>query len=92
MAYRIDNAIVKRDKNGRITLIDPENVFGIEDAFIAIKSEDLITIQILINAIMKNEFQKWREIGEIPNKEPLKSLFIRLGYSREDIARLLKEV
>ena len=92
MAYRIDNAIVKRDKNGRITLIDPENVFGKEDAFIAIKSEDLITIQILINAIMKNEFQKWREIGEIPNKEPLKSLFIRLGYSREDIARLLKEV
>ena len=91
MSYRIDNAIIKKERNGRITLIDPENVFGNEDAFIAIKSDDLITIQLLINAIMKNEFQKWREIGEIPNREPLKSLFLRLGYSREDVARLLKE-
>lgn len=91
MAYRIDNAIIKKDRSGRITLIDPENIFDGEDAFIAIKSDDLITIQLLINAIMKNEFQKWREINEIPNKEPLKSLFIRLGYSRKDVARLLKE-
>ena len=35
MAYRIDNAIIKKDRNGKITLIDPENVFGDEDAFIA---------------------------------------------------------
>lgn len=42
MAYRIDNAIVKKDRNGRVTLIDPENVFKDEDAFIAVKSDDLI--------------------------------------------------
>ena len=55
MAYKIDNAIIKKDRNGRVTLIDPENVFGDEDAFIAVKSDDLITIQLLINAIMKND-------------------------------------
>ena len=91
MAYKIDNAIVKKDRTGRITLIDPENVFKDEDAFIAIKSDDLITIQLLINGILKNDFQNWRELGNIPENEPLKSLFVRLGYSKEDISNLLKE-
>lgn len=90
MAYEIDNAIIKKDRTGKLTLIDPENVFGDEDAFIAIKSDDLITIQLLINGIMNNDFQNWRELGAIPDNEPLKSLFVRLGYSREDIAKMLK--
>ena len=91
MAYKIDNAIVKKDRTGRVTLIDPENVFKDEDAFIAIKSDDLITIQLLINSIIKNDFKSWREVGNIPENEPVKSLFVRLGYSKEDIANLLKD-
>lgn len=91
MAYKIDNAIIKKNMNGGITLIDPENVFINEDAFIAIKSDDLITIQLLINGILSNDFTSWRELGTIPENEPLKSLFVRLGYSKEDIANLLKE-
>ena len=91
MAYKIDNAIVKKDRTGKLTLIDPENVFGDEDAFIAVKSDDLITIQLLINAIMKNDFKSWKELGSIPETEPIKSLFVRLGYSKEDIANMLKE-
>ena len=91
MAYKIDNAIVKKDVKGNIILIDPDNVFEEEDAFIAIKSEDLITIQLLINGIMKNDFKSWRELGVIPETEPLKSLFVRLGYSKEDIANMIKE-
>ena len=91
MAYKIDNAIVKRDVNGNIILIDPDNVFEEEDAFIAIRSDDLITIQLLINGIMKNDFKSWRELGTIPETEPLKSLFVRLGYSKEAIANMIKE-
>ena len=91
MAYKIDNAIIKKDRNGRVTLIDPENVCGDEDALIAVKSDDLITIQLLINAIMKNDFKSWKELGSIPETEPIKSLFVRLGYSKEDIANMLKE-
>ena len=86
MAYKIDNAIIKKDRNGRVTLIDPENVFGDEDAFIAVKSDDLITIQLLINAIMKNDFKSWKELGSIPETEPITSLFVRLGYSKEDLS------
>ncbi len=92
MAYKIDNAIIKKDRDGKITLIDPENVFGDEDAFIAVKSDDLITIQLLINAILKNDFKSWRELGVVPETDPLKSIFVRLGYSKEDIANLLKEL
>ncbi len=91
MAYRIDNAIIKKDMTGKISLIDPDNVFENEDAFIAVKSDDLITIQLLINGILKNDFKSWRELGAIPENEPLKSLFVRLGYSKEDIANMLKD-
>jgi hypothetical protein len=90
MSYKIQNAIVKKDRNGKVTLIDPENVFKDEDAFIAIKSDDLITIQLLINSILNNDFKSWRELGVIPDSEPVKTLLPRLGYSRDDIAKLLK--
>lgn len=90
MAYRIENAIIKKDMDGKITLIDPDNVFADEDAFLAIKSDDLITIQLLINGILANDFKNWKELGNIPDNEPLKSLFVRLGYSREDVSKMLK--
>ena len=90
MAYQIDNAIVKKDKNGNLILIDPEGHFRDEDAFIAIKSDDLITIQLLVNAILSNDFKRWRDLGVIPNSDPIKTLLPRLGYSKEDIAQLLK--
>ena len=92
MANKIDNAIIKKDIAGNLTLIDPENVFDEEDAFIAIKSDDLITIQLLINGILKNDFKSWRELGVVPETDPLKSLFVRLGYSKEDMANMLKDL
>lgn len=91
MPYKIDNAILKKDKTGNVTLIDPENVFKDEDAFVVIKSDDLITIQLLINSILHNDFKRWSELGVVPETEPVKSLFVRLGYSKADIASLLKE-
>lgn len=91
MAYKIDNAIIKKDKQGNMTLIDPENYFKDEKAFIAIKSDDLISIQILINCIINNDFKRWKEIPDIKGDETVKSLFVRLGYTKEDIAILLKE-
>ena len=92
MAYKIDNAIVKKDIAGNLTLIDPDNIFEDEDAFIAVKSDDLIPIQLLINGILKNDFKSWRELGVIPENDPLKSILVRLGYSKEDIANLLKDL
>ena len=91
MSYKIDNAIIKKDRLGNITLIDPQGKFQNDDAFVAIKSDDLITIQLLINSILHNDFKRWSELGVVPETEPVKSLFVRLGYSKADIASLLKE-
>ena len=64
MTYKIDNAIVKKDVTGKLTLIDPDNVFA---------------------------DKSWRELGAIPENESLKNLFVRLGYSKEDVANMIKE-
>ena len=91
MAYKIDNAIIKKDSKGNIILIDPEENFKDSNAFVAIKSDDLITIQLLINAILKNDFKNWKEITGFTDKEPIKALFVRLGYTKEQMAEMLKE-
>jgi hypothetical protein len=31
------------------------------------------------------------ELGAIPENESLKNLFVRLGYSKEDVANMIKE-
>ncbi|MDL2246466.1 hypothetical protein LJB96_02495 [Methanobrevibacter sp. OttesenSCG-928-K11] len=91
MAYEIENAIIRKDKDGNLTLIDPGNHFNDKDVFVAIDSDDLITIQLLINSIINNDFKKWRTISKFNDADKIKSLFIRLGYTKEDIAKLLKE-
>lgn len=92
MSYKIDNAIIKKDRLGKITLIDPQRVFENDEAFVAIKSDDLITIQLLINSILNNDFKRWREIRQFSDKDSVKSLFVRLGYTKEDIAAMLNEL
>ena len=91
MPYKLANAIVKKDKDGNLTLIDPENYFEGKEAIIAIDSDDFITLQLLINSIINNDFKKWREIPAFSNEDKVKNLFIKLGYTKEDIANLLKE-
>ncbi len=92
MSYKIDNAIVKKDRMGNVSLIDPNGVFDNEEAFVAIKSDDLITVQLLINSILSNDFKKWREITSFSQRDTVKSLFVRLGYTKEDIAEMLNEL
>ncbi|WP_409200714.1 hypothetical protein [Methanobrevibacter sp. DSM 116169] len=91
MAYKIDNAIIKKDKDGNLTLIDPENHFKNKDVFVAVDSDDLISIQLLANSIINNDFRKWREISNFKDTDKIKNLFIKLGYTKEDIANLLKD-
>jgi hypothetical protein len=92
MAYEIDNAIIRKDKDGNLTLIDPENHFKDKEVFVAVDSDDLITIQLLINSIINNDFKKWRTISKFKDSEKVKSLFIRLGYTKEDMVKLLKDL
>lgn len=91
MPYNLANAIVKKDKNGNLTLVDPENRFSNSEAIIAIDSDDFITLQLLINSIINNDFLRWNEIQNFSKDDKVKSLFRKLGYTKEDIANLLKE-
>ncbi|MDD5959194.1 MAG: hypothetical protein ACI4RQ_00395 [Methanobrevibacter wolinii] len=93
MSYKIKNAIIKRNNNGinEFNLFDSNNEFKDKDVLVAIDSDDLITIQLIINAIINNDFKKWNEI-EVDESESLKTLFVKLGYTREELLELLKEI
>lgn len=91
MSYRINNAIITWDKtSGKFDLVDPEGYFNGKETLIAIDGDDLITIQLLVNAIIRNEFTKWKEI-EDSNSGSVKNLLLKLGYQKEEIAKMLRE-
>jgi hypothetical protein len=93
MVFEIKHGMIQRDSlDESFELIDPNNYFKNENLLVAIDSDTLITIQILVKAIVNNDFVKWNEIKETNDIEPLSSLFVKLGYQREDIAKILSEI
>ena len=59
MPFKIDSAIVKKDgDSGKFDLVDPEGKFSKEDALMVVNSDDFITMQLIINAILRNDFKK----------------------------------
>ena len=93
MTYEVKNAIMQGDSSGEnFKLIDPEGYFKNRDVLIAIDSDTLITIQILIKSILKNDFKKWNEITNFSDSESIASLFIKLGYTKEEVAKFLNEL
>lgn len=93
MSYKIKNAIIKRkdNENNEFDLVDPEGIFKDKDVLVAIDGDDLITIQLLINAIINNDFDRWNEVDINPD-ESVKNLFVKLGYTRNELLNLLKEI
>ena len=93
MSYKINNAILKRrEGTNQFDLVDPDGKFSDKEVLVGIDSDDLITIQLLINGIINNDFKAWTEITKINDNESVKNLFIKLGYTREDLLTLLKEL
>ncbi|WP_295721576.1 hypothetical protein [uncultured Methanobrevibacter sp.] len=94
MSYKINNAIIKRKNDGsnQFDLVDPDGIFDNKEVLVAIDSDDLITIQLLINGIIENDFKNWNEINQFGENESIKNLFIKLGYSKEDLIKLLKSL
>lgn len=92
MQYKIKNAIVKKNMDtGDYALIDPEGTFSPKDKLMVINNEDFITMQLLINAILRNDFKSWKSVSW-DEKDNLKSLLVKLGYTRNDIAAMLQEL
>ena len=94
MTYEIKNAIIQRDNlDENFNLIDPKGYFKDKEVLIAIDGDTLITIQLLINSIVKNDFKKWKKIKNYKDiSDSFSKIFIELGYSREDLTNLIKEI
>ena len=93
MNYEVKNAIIQRDDlDESFELIDPNGLFKNKEILVAIDSDTLITVQLLIKSILRNDFKKWKEITELNDAENVSSLFVKLGYKREEIAELLRSL
>lgn len=91
--YEVKNAIIQRDDlDESFELIDPKGLFKDKKVLVAIDSDTLITVQLLIKAILRNDFKNWKEISELNNIKNVSSLFVNLGYKREEIAELLRNL
>lgn len=91
MPFKIDSAIVKKDMDsGKYDLVDPEGKFSQADALMVINSDDFITVQLIINAILRNDFKAWKDV-KWEDGDSLKSLLVKLGYGKEEIVEMLKE-
>ncbi|MDR1820377.1 MAG: hypothetical protein LBR15_09070 [Methanobrevibacter sp.] len=90
--FEIKHGLMKRDSlDESFELIDPDNYFSDEEVLIAIDSDTLISIQILVKSILNNDFKKWKEIdnGDI---NVLSNIFLKLGYKKEEIANILSSL
>ncbi|MDR2966722.1 MAG: hypothetical protein LBU74_02095 [Methanobacteriaceae archaeon] len=94
MTYEIKNAIIQRDNlDESFNLVDPKGYFKDEKVLVAIDGDTLITIQLLINSIIKNDFKKWKKIKNSNDfSDSLSKIFLKLGYSRKDLTKLIKDL
>ncbi|KZX16855.1 hypothetical protein MBCUT_04850 [Methanobrevibacter cuticularis] len=93
MVHKIKNALIQRDSvDESFELIDPNGYFAEDEVLLAIDNDTLITVQILIKAILRNDFKNWNEITEFSDSDSISSLFLKLGYKREEVAELLKDL
>lgn len=91
MPFKIDSAIMKLDsESGKYDLVDPDGKFNKKDALMIVESDDFITMQLLVNAILRNDFKAWKDI-KWEDGDSLKSILVKLGYSRDEIVEMLKE-
>jgi hypothetical protein len=92
MSFKIKNALVKRDSlDENFELIDPENYFTDDEVLVAIDSDVLIGMEILLKSIFNNDFKKW---DEIKNQDIIsfQDLFLSLGYSEKEIKHILNNL
>ncbi|MGL4669010.1 MAG: hypothetical protein ACRCVG_00230 [Methanobacteriaceae archaeon] len=92
MTYKIKHGLLQRDSlDESFELIDPNNHFKNKEALVAIDSDTLITLELIINAILNNDFKKWETLDD--NKfESIMVLFAKLGYKKEEVIKLLSDI
>lgn len=91
MPFKIDSAIMKLDEeSGKYDLVDPDGKFNKKDALMVVNSDDFITMQLVINAIIRNDYKAWKDV-KWDDGDSLKAILVKLGYNRDEIIEMLKE-
>ncbi|KZX10580.1 hypothetical protein [Methanobrevibacter curvatus] len=93
MVFEIKHGLIKRDSlDESFELYDKNGYFEDDEVLVAIDTDTLISIQILIHTISENKFKKWNKIKKTKEIEDISSLFLKLGYKREDVIKFLKQL
>ncbi|MDR3291471.1 MAG: hypothetical protein LBT10_04900 [Methanobrevibacter sp.] len=93
MNFEIKHAILKRDSvDESFELVDSKNHFENEEYIVGIDSDTLIGIEIILAAILNNDFKNWNKIKEQDNINSFFTLLLKLGYKKEEIEYILNEI
>ncbi|MDR0911789.1 MAG: hypothetical protein LBM96_04210 [Methanobrevibacter sp.] len=93
MTFEVKHALIKRDSlDESFQLFDEKQYFSNDDVLVAIDSNTLISIQILLHTINTNDFKKWKKIKKTDEIDDISSLFVKLGYNKKDILELLQNI
>ncbi|MDR3062995.1 MAG: hypothetical protein LBU40_02515 [Methanobrevibacter sp.] len=93
MVFEIKHGLIKRDSlDESFELYDKNGYFEDDEVLVAIDTDTLISIQILIHTISENKFKKWNKIKKTKEVEDISSLFLKLGYKREDVIKFLNQL
>ncbi|MDR2544557.1 MAG: hypothetical protein LBD03_03270 [Methanobrevibacter sp.] len=93
MGFKLMHSILKRDRiDESFEFVDPENHFKNEEYIVGIDSDTLIGVELLITAILNNDFKNWNMIKENDGINSFPSLLLKLGYKKEEIEYILNEM
>ncbi|KZX12028.1 hypothetical protein [Methanobrevibacter filiformis] len=93
MVFELKYGIIQRDSlDESFQLLDSNNYFANDDLLIAIDSDTLVTIELLLKTILSNDFKKWNEVLNSEDIDSISKLFIKLGYEKEDLVRLINDI
>jgi hypothetical protein len=93
MNFEIKYAILKRDSvDESFELLDSKNHFENEEHIVGIDSDTLVGIEIILAAILNNDFKNWNKIKEQNNIKSFFNLLLKLGYKKEEIEYILNEI
>ncbi|MDR3222711.1 MAG: hypothetical protein LBT66_03085 [Methanobrevibacter sp.] len=93
MNFEIKHAILKRDSvDESFELLDSKNRFENKEYIVGIDSDTLIGMEIILAAILNNDFKNWKKIKEQDKINSFFNLLLKLGYKKEEIEYILNKI
>ena len=93
MVFEIKYGMMQRDSlDESFQLLDSNHYFDNDDLLIAIDSDTLIAVELLLKTILNNDFKTWNKIKDTKDIDSMSKLLMKLGYETEDMVKLINEI